>query len=718
MTSTPTPKNSPSTPVPPVPLSGHCSVIFNADGVDVLYTYQANAFQSLPLQSGGKWAPLPQGVAVNGATCVLGQWNHQDALIVVGGITTDPAQKDYPGLQYFIFKTRTWASIPVGVSVTQHRQMHNAVFLNSSNSLLVYSGFQDNSFKQSSETFTIVAEPPYDIQSHPAQAPAGMGPTLLPWNQSHAVMLGGSPGNHQVWLFSKEHEWKQIGVNLPGGITNMSAVQAATLNGINNAKAIQLFNLKAAPNTLNTVVVQAADSNPSGGNAPRDLDIGNLPSYDGTASSIVERVGYSLAQSRSSGLVVASGGTGDAASPVVLFNQTSNGWIKAKDFFVEQPRDANNNIQSALTSTASSTNTASDTNPTSVIATSTTSGSVASPSSSVATGGDVLSDSGRTILGAVLGGLAGAGALLILLLLCLRWRKQKKRSRTQLYHHENKNQMGFDDTDAVAGFKRSASRASKQSTKDEWQRMPTAQEKLGATISKPNLVYDSLSPAGIGSRDTAKPSISSTLPPTQTKSDDGWSQYFGRNGSSQGLMPEPEGRLRMDSVSRQTEYTMSNYEVNSHTASLYHDNDTTPLNQRSSGYPESEESWEQSKLHPKHDRGPSSVYRPGSAISEEEGPEESFLHSTSSASGGTQTWESLGPGNGAATYGRRPTSSMYADSIHYPHPGDKVNISSERGGNKSVTSAGVNNSWKPPNKQNFATKNPDNDDMSWLNLGR
>ena len=727
MTSTPTPVNSPSTPAPPVQLNGHCSVIFNSNGVDVLYTYQSDAFQSLPLQAGAKWASLPKGVAVNGAKCVLGRWNNQDALIVVGGTTTDPAQKDYPGLQYFTFGNRNWASIPAGASVTQNRQMHSAAFLNSSNSLLVYSGFQDNSFKQSSETFTIVAEPPYNVQSHPAPAPAGMSPILLPWDQSHAVMLGGSKDNHQVWLFSKEQEWKQIGVNVPNDVTNMSAVQGAMLTGINNAKAIQLFNLRATPNTVIPIIISAAESGASGGNVQREVDLNNLPPYNGTASSIVERVGYSLAQSRSSGMVVASGGTGDAASPLVLFNQTSNGWIKAKDFFAGQSKDANNNLQSALTSVASSTATAttSDTLASSTSTTSTTPVSIASPSSTVATGGDGLSDSGRTILGGVLGGLAGAGALLIILLLCLRWRKQKRRSRAKLYHQENKDQMGFDDTDAVAGFKRSTSRVSKHSPKDPWQRMPTAQEKLGATISRPNLVYDSLSPTGIGSRDATKPSIPSTRTPTKPKSDDGWSQYFGKSGSSQGLMPEPEGRLRMDSASHHTEYTLSNYDVESHTASVYHDhdNDTTPLNPRSSGYPQSEESWEQSKLHPKHSRNPSSLYRPGSAISEESagggGPEESFLNSTSSVSargerggggGGTQTWESLGPGDGTRSFDRRPTSSMYADSINFPHPGDKVHISGDEvGGAKKVSS----------NKTNPTTsKHPDNDDMSWLNLGR
>ena len=743
------------TPSPSTPLNGHCSVIFNTNGVDTLFAFQSNAFQSLPLQPGASWATLAPGVAVNGAKCVLGKWNNQDALIVVGGTTTDPAQKDFPGLQYYTFATNQWASIPPGNSVVQNRLMHGAAYLESSNTLLVYSGFQDNSFTQSSETFTIAAVPPYTSKSMPAGAPLAINPIVLPWNASHAAMLGGSDSNRAVWIFNQDMGWGKLGVSVPSIVTNMSTVTAATMNLDNDGKVLELFDLQAVPNTVTSLTVQSSNSNPQA----RDIVIrDDIPPYNGTLSSSVERVGYSLAQTPSSGLVIASGGTGDAAAAVVMFNQTSNAWISPQAFF--EKSNGNNQFQSPLGSSSSTSSSVSSSASTDAASTSTTSISTSASSAAASTtlstsstssgainlgtalptstsapdtGGGGLSQTNRTILGGVLGGLAGVGALLVLLLLILRWRKQKKRARSPDYHDEGKNQMGFDDSDAVADYPRSASRGTKNSGKEEWKKMPTAQEKLGAPISKPNLISDSLNPAGIGLSSQTQPLISTTGPSPEAKSDDGWNQYFAKAGSSNALIPE-EDRLRMDSVSHQTEYTSSNYDVASHTASIYQDQDSALLDPRGSGYPKSEQSWEQSKLHPSHKRGPSSEYRPESSISEEDETPETFLDPASSTSG-TQAWESLGPGNGQSAFDLRPSSSVYAESIQYPHPGDKVHIAGEdqsfnSSGATKGTSTNTNNSWKTPSEsrgmRTLATKDltgalssrPQKDDMSWLNLGK
>ena len=683
-----------SLPSPPVALDGHCSVVYN----NTLYTYQANAFQSLPLQEGAQWSQLPMGVAINGSRCVLGQWDGQDALIIVGGTTSNPADSQYPGLQHFNFADKSWAGPPPGASVTQNRQMHGAAYLNSTNSILVYSGFQDNSFTNSSETFTISTQAPYTMKSFPAQSPPGMAPIVLPWNASHGVMVGGEPSNKNVWVFSEATGWQQIQITLPDSVGNMSMVQGSLIQGNGDGKALQLFNMSSSPNQVTSLLVQSGDDQPTSKSidhgkviiengkklASRQVSFGSWPAYNGSQAPTITRNGFSLAQS-SSGIVIISGGASDDNS-VCMFNQTGNSWIDAHQFFggrLETP----SSIATGGPSSASSLPSA-------------TSSAAAGPSPDASSGG--LSDTSRVVLGAVLGGLAGLAAILIILLFFLRYRKLKQQRRPPV---EKRNQFGFNDSAPVAGYgDRKGSDSSKSSSNGGFfSRNQSPENLVRPPISNPQLVSDSTTAdkdlthartIGPGPGPASGPVVGT--PRGETR-DAGWSQYFNNSSSNSAL----NNGGRQDAVlgatvSRQTVYSTPNYNRKSSTASIHPvEPDFEPVNTRSSGYPRSEESWEKSKFHPQSTAS-ATAYRPGTAISHvsEEAPE-SFLDPASSSSG-TQGWDPVGASDGKSTYDRR-TSSLYADSIHFPHPGDKVFIP----GVSDVhppTRQTTNNSWRQPNE--------------------
>ena len=741
-----------SLPSPPVALDGHCSAIYN----NSLFTYQWNAFQTLPLQGGAQWSQLPMGIAVNGSRCVLGQWDGQDALIVVGGTTTNTSDAQYPGLQHFNFANKTWASTPPGASVTQNRQMHGVTYLNDSKSILVYSGFQDNSFTDSSETFTISTTQPYIMQSFPAQSPPGISPTVLPWNSSHAVMVGGSPDNKNVWVFSEATGWQQIQIALPNSVGNMSMVQGSLVQGDNNAKALQLFNMSTTPNQVIPLLIQSGNNQPASKEVDhgtviiengkdlsgREVDLSSWPAYNGSQAPNVARNGFSLAQSND-GLVVLSGGTGDPGDSVCMFNQTGNSWINAQQFFSGQQDGPSAAVSGNPSSTAS-------------FPTATSASAAAATSSPAASSGGGLSDTSRIILGAVLGGLAGLAAILLLLMLLIRYRKQRQR-RNGVYS-EDKRQIGLDDSAAVAGFgKRSLSNSSQNSSRGPsrggfFQRTISPENIVRPQISNPQLVSDSTAT----DKDLTKARTIPANPavvggPRAEPRDAGWSQYFANSGSNTALnnVNGQEAVLINHAVSRQTAYSTSDYNRMSHTASIHPVEDgLEPVITRSSGYPQSEESWEKSKFHPQSTIS-SSAYRPGTAISEE--APESFLDPATSSSSGTQGWDPVGAGDGRSTYDRRPSSSVYAESFNFPHPGDKVYIPGDSDVHAPSSKAN-NNPWRQPynnrGMRTMATKDfgvatrptepssmfgapstsgatsstrderpPIQSDMSWLNLG-
>lgn len=125
-------------PTPEYPLEDACSAIFN----NTLYTYTPKALQSLRLEQGAEWAELPMGVSVEGGVCVESTPTNDTsaaALYIVGGKAND---SNYEGLQRYNFAGGKWETISPTVPITQNRLYHNAAYLNTSDSILVFSGTQ------------------------------------------------------------------------------------------------------------------------------------------------------------------------------------------------------------------------------------------------------------------------------------------------------------------------------------------------------------------------------------------------------------------------------------------------------------------------------------------------------------------------------------------------------------------------------------------------
>ena len=733
-----------SLPTPPVPLDGHCSAIYN----NTLYTFQWNAFQSLPLQEGGSWSQLPMGVAVNGSKCVLGPSAGQDVMFIVGG-TTNSSENSYRGLQWFTFGDGTWKSSQSELSVTQNRQMHGAAYLNDTSSILVYAGFQDDSNTMTSQTFTVSAREPYVMKSFPASSPPGMNPTVLPWNSSHAFMVGGSPGNKEVWLFSEATGWQELGTSLPDSIADMTKVQAALVQGDDGGKALELFDMSTSPNQITGLLVQQPNASSkavqiatsgeteSPTRHRRDVDFSSWPNYNGTLAPTAQRTGFSLAQSPS-GLVVVSGGQNSSTNdPFCMFNQTGNTWISSKQFF---------GVQNPISSGSAPSSTPAPSIPASPAAT------TAAPASS-----GVGNDNLRTILGATLGGLFGFLALLVLALLLLRYKKSKRQVRNRDpsdFPQDSKHQMGFDDSAALASFDRSktgsaASRYSIGAKRGIFHKAGgSAGSILGKKISSPRLASESpskdnnyltVNPRGAAKATQAGPNLGRTEP----RGDEGWSRYFSNDNSNNELNRggAPQGSALVESASRDTQYTNSDYDSASRTESFRHESaDVAPLNIRSSGYPQSEESWERSRIHPQSEHI-TKTYKPGTAVSHVSEEPEDFLDPASSSSG-TQAWDPIGVSDGQSTFEHRPASSIYAESFNYHHPGERVHLGSFPAVPTSrPTNNNNGNSWQQSEDarglRTMATKdflatggqqeaksagdasrNAKNEDMSWLNLGR
>ena len=418
-----------TTPQPPVVLQRHCSVIDN----ETLYTYQANAFQSLPLKEGATWTKLPMGVPVDGGVCVRAVPNGdetQAALYVVGGTTSDGS---YPGLQRYVFSNQTWDTIAPVTTVTKNRQWHGAAYLNAASSILVYGGVQEQSQEMlSSQTFVISTEAPYNVLAFNSQAPPVQSPLLLPWNNSHAVMMGGAPTNTQIWLFSQDGGWSELEAGLTRGL--QASEVASIVSGNDGSKVLELYDTTVSPNDVSEfVLLNARGNSASTGETPgkprkrkRAPSLANWPLYNNTLAPTIRRTGSSIAQD-SNGLAVISGG--NIQDPVLLFNQQENSWLNATQFF------------GASSASTQSTNNPSGTPPLILPPAS------SAPSSSN-TNTDQPTNNTLTVLGATLGAIFGIAAILLFILLLFRWRKVKRKRSEPGSPKNEKDRLSFIDRGA------------------------------------------------------------------------------------------------------------------------------------------------------------------------------------------------------------------------------------------------------------------------------
>ena len=706
-------------PTPAVSLKDHCSIIYN----NTLYTYQVDAFQSLDLKTGGTWSKLPMGVPTKGSTCVQGTVNNDDAFIIVGGTTSE---QNYGGLQHYSFTAQKWQNdIPLD-KVAANRVGHGSAYLHQSSSILVYGGSQNGNNAPSSQTFVMQTKPPYNVQAFNSVAPPVANPLMMPWNSTHALMLGGSSTNTKLFTFGPQDGWRQLNVSLPSAIKDTGKVQAVILDGSDGSKVLQLFDLSTSPNQISPLLLQNATSNGSQSSRrsrsltphhparrrKRESTIADRPAYNNTLAPQDRRDGYSLAADPISGLVVGSGG--DDQVPLAMFNETGNQWIDPDAFFGNQP-------------TPSPTLSPSSSAPS---APSNTSAASAAASSSAAANTHVHNKS-LTILGSVLGGVFGLAIFLVILLLllkyCRRRKIQKRNQQDSSYSLENKGDMDFQDRGAEfmkeAGGNFESSHKRNKSNRSDVGLGTVAAARGGGAVSsqsKRALLHAKGDSAGSGKslwsrgtkspdKDRGPPVISAPIvepfegqpatamatatatspdPRTEPRTDTGWSRYWANSNPKDltGMAASAEQDTRpatyVSNSQSQSDYTNSRTTSSQPHASA----EVEPLSFRSSQNP---------FVYPPNSRvmSPTGFPRPGLALSHGQRPHQneeppsptSFVsdideedeYARNSRSDGQDSWSPVptaGERGSAYSDPRDPqVSSAFRDS-RLPHPGERVKI--------------------------------------------
>ena len=425
-------------PLPPVPLKGGCSVIHN----NTLYTYTPDAFQSISLSENATWKQLPMLASVTGAVCVqaIPSGDVSKAIMfLVGGATN--VSTDYPGMSYYSFADRKWTATLPAVPVTKNRRNHGAAFINSTGSVVIYGGSQDSNLINvpSSQTFVISIYPPFAVVSYSSRGqPPVISPQMLPWNESHAAMLGSRAGTKRLWAFSKDGGWGNLGITVERPVTTKAS--SILVRGDDGSKSLETLDVSVSPNVVTrTVLVDPNDSVQAGkvissrshshrrvSNAAlrskRDITIANWPTYNDTLAPTTIRQGYSIAQDPSGRLVVVGGNEED---PLSIFDTRKNSWVNATELF----SGAQKPLTMSSSSSASGTATPTPTPSTTTLPASTT-------SAAAKTGAAATPSHGRsialTVLGATLGGIFGVAVLFALFLVCLRHRRRSRQRDAHL----------------------------------------------------------------------------------------------------------------------------------------------------------------------------------------------------------------------------------------------------------------------------------------------
>ncbi len=746
-------------PAPPVPLKGHCSIIYNG----VLYTYQADAFQSLALQDGATWTQLPMGVPMNGSTCVEGTYNNDNALIIVGGSTST---SNYQGIQSFSFSANKWTTQTPLDAVAASRVDHGTAYLQQSSSILMYAGTQNDDYGPSSQTFVIQTTSPYNVQAFNSIAPPVVSPLVLPFNTTHALMLGGDPTNTKLFTFGPVEGWQQLNVSLQNGLRDSSMVQATILDGSDGSKVLEIFDFSVSPNQISTLLLQNATNISSSTSSTkrsytrtahhpakrrkRDTTLPDRPAYNNTLAPQQTRTGYSLAEDPKSGLIVASGG--NSQDPLAIFNQTGNQWVDSNQFFGNEP----------ASSSTSSTPTTS--------ATGTPASGTASPSQQAANTN--VRNKSLTILGGVLGGVFGLAALLVILLLLLRYcrrrRDKKREQQANSYALEDKAEMDF--RDVGADFMKEAG-----GSFDERQHRRNRSDKSGANVktqdrggaassqSKRALLHHPGDSAGSAhsfwsrkSPEKSPPTISAPImgppieetlrtspdPRTDPRTDTGWSRYFTNNNSKE-LNSMPLGHDQ-DQETRPQTYLSHESEYNS--SNPHESAEVEPLNIRASQNP---------SLYPPNTRvmSPTGFPRPNQGVAithggrpdpRDEPPTPSSLvsdieeedeYARHSHSDGQDSWTPVAStGERGSTWTEDRPISDYANSRLdadtrgpadsrvnsriYPHPGERVPIPNFPTVPNSQGPSGVNTPTSPADDSNRGLRNVASRDFARTASGR
>ena len=645
------------------------------------------------------------GVPTNNSKCVQGAINKDQSFIVIGGTTST---QNYNGLQHYSFSSKKWTSDQPVTGVATNRVGHGAAYLQQSSSILMYAGSQDSNYSPSSQTFLIQTSSPYNVQAFESNATPVTNPLMMPWNASHALMLGGSSSNSALFTFGPLYGWQQYDVSLPSPLKDINKMQATVQTGSDGSKVLELFDLSTAPNGVEAILLQNATSASSSKRAyvppqhhpskkrKRDGTLANRPAYNNTLAPQNTRTGFSLAQDSRIGLIVVSGGSDQ--SPLAIFNQTGNQWVDPNAFFGTEPSLSPSSSAPSHTSSAAS----------------------ATSVANVATDHAVRNQS-LTILGGVLGGVFGVAVLLVLILLLIRYlrrrRTQKRARQESSYALDDKAEMDFRDVGAdymkEAGYSPAPSNHMRnKSDKSDASGNAKVPDRGGATSSqsKRALLHSKGDSAGSGkslwSRNTKSPdhrspppisapmimhpapvrAVGSPDPRTDPRGDTGWSKYFtdnlSRDFSSGGQRYEQDVRptAYLSNGQSQSDYTESRVPSSQPHSSA----EIEPLSFRASQTPYPPNARVMSPtgfprpslgLALTHGKSPprDDPPTPTTLVSEIDEEDERNHYSQSS---GQDSWTPVQTGDERTSNYTDPRASHVSSSYDakYPHPGERVRI--------------------------------------------
>lgn len=654
--------------------------------------------------------------STNGSVCVQGSPNGEDSMFIVGGTTT-PTMPNYSGLQRYIFKTKKWEIIKLRVKVAQDLLGHGSAYLNASSSIIIYAGYQDRRQVRSAQTFSISARPPYDVQAYSSKAPALLKPLLMPWNASHALMVGGGTLNKNLYTFGPGlGGWQPLDEQLLEGLKDSTKVQTAMIDDSDGSKVLQIFDMSVSPNSISIQELRNATENANSGgrsgtstsSAPatetqqsrkrKRQTTSDRPIYNSTLASQTQRDGFSLAQDPTGLIVISGGEPSDSDEVLCLFNQTGNQWIDPAQFFASDTRpDTPSSTPTSITPTASSTGPALPT---------TSSGDSGPKNHSL------------TILGATLGAVFGFAAILIILLLLLRCLRRQRESphkrKTSDYPSDNKHEMDFADRgvnymqEAGGSFSGrgqhkytgSGHSINSMAIMSGSARAGSSQSKRGfmhrtgdSNGSSKSLFSRAKSPLAPSPPPISGPVLNdqrdhnmqaSPEPRTEPRTDTGWSRYFTNNSSTNLANTE---NPRHDSASRPTTYTsgtQSDYASSRIASSNPRESaEVQPLSVRTnaphppnarivsptSGVPLVLQAGIAHSPRAERSNSPS----PSTLVSEVH--EDEYHHGDRShESEGMASWTPIAASDRGSTWEDRPISSVYTESVIYPHPGERVRI--------------------------------------------
>lgn len=415
-------------PTPKYPLEDSCSTLFN----NTLYAYTPEAFQSLSITQGAEWLELDMGVSVKGGVCVKSTPTNDPsaaALYIVGGTSNS---SDYKGLQRYTFADAKWETLQPNVPVTENRLYHNAVYLNASDSILVFAGSQDGTKQFSSQTFTIEASEPYNVLAYRADLPTAISPILMQWTESKAIYIGGSETNTKAMLFDPSDGWVDSNATLATPFYNASSIKSVVIDGDDSSKTLYTFDMSVSPNSVNRTILVDANGNPVQNAKPAvssrsleteveersedltkrgNLTVADWPAYNNSLVPTSTRTSWSIAKDQS-GLVVISGGNDQDV--LCMFKARDNTWVNATAALVTN--GGNKVLNGGTTGTPSATSSTTASSPAET--------SSAAPVSSNGNGSDPPFP--VKILGAVLGSIIGVALILIAILFLLRWRRRRR----------------------------------------------------------------------------------------------------------------------------------------------------------------------------------------------------------------------------------------------------------------------------------------------------